>query len=93
MFLNVTFTLSLHLEELKMHVLQSCALKGREQVVIYLHSKSTPVLQQEKNHKNGQPLESLIYSIFTCMGETLKKNGEDVNKCFKKRDCSLKKLQ
>lgn len=55
MFLNVTFTLSLHLEELKMHVLQSCALKGREQVVIYLHSKSTPVLQQEKNNKTDSP--------------------------------------
>lgn len=54
MFLNVTFTLSLHLEELKMHVLQSCALKGREQVVIYLHSKSPPVLQ-EKNHKTDSP--------------------------------------
>lgn len=50
MFLNTTFTLSFHLEELKMHVLQSCGLKGKELVVIYLHSKSAPVLTQEKNY-------------------------------------------
>lgn len=62
MFLNVTFTLNFHLEKLKMHVLQSCGLKGRKQVVICLHGKSAPMLKQ-KNNETGT---ALIVSDLFC---------------------------
>lgn len=80
--LNITFTLSFHLQKLRTHLLQSNSLR-REQVVACLHSESVRVLKV-KNQEQSLMMSDQFLSLFTHIGKHLKNdNGQDnVNECF-----------